>query len=146
MRLDLQTLRHANRLRLPEFKNNLGGAAHSQADGSDWAPEMWLCAVMGELGELANLYKKFVRGDVTELEYRREATKEFADILTYLDIAAMRAFDRPGYPHEDGINLSRATVDKFNEVSRRVSSSVRLMAPMDDNPRSFASVMILETK
>lgn len=126
--LSFNALRHANELRLPQFKNRLGEAAHSEPDGSDWALSAWANATFGEMGELvemfgvfgraANRIKKIERGDITLEEARADLGKEFADVVTYLDILAMRA----------GINLGEATLDKFNAVSKRVGSDVRLGA------------------
>ena len=64
----------------------------------------------GELGETANLLKKVRRGDFTLDEVRPELAKELADIQTYLDILAFRC----------GVDLGRATIAKFNEVSDRL--------------------------
>ena len=124
--LQLGALRDANRARLPQFKNKHGELAHSQPDGSDWTPAQWLQAVVGELGEYANVRKKFERGDLTLDEFREKGGKELADVLTYLDLLAMRCLDVPGAPHQEGIDLSKVTVDKFNEVSERVGSTVEL--------------------
>ena len=63
--LTFDTLRKANIARLPEFKNSKGEPAHSKSDGSDWSPAQWLQAVIGELGEYANVMKKVERGDLT---------------------------------------------------------------------------------
>ncbi len=115
--LNLRILRQANVARLPKFKNRKGEPAHSKADGSDWALSAWANAVCGELGEAANLIKKIERGDYTLEEKREELGKELADVLTYLDILAFRA----------GVDLGRATIDKFNEVSRRVEAAVYLV-------------------
>ncbi len=112
--LSFDTLRKANMARLPQFKNKLGVLAHSKSDGSDWTPAQWLQAVIGELGEYANLRKKFERGDIDEYSFIIDAQKELADVIVYLDILAFQL----------GINLGLATIDKFNEVSRRVKSSV----------------------
>ncbi len=109
-------LRQANIDRLPTFKNKHGELAHSQVDGSDWSPAQWLQAVLGELGEYANLRKKFERGDVSADEFKIEAAKELADVQIYLDILAFQL----------GINLGEATLSKFNEVSIRVGSPIRL--------------------
>lgn len=109
-------LRGANKARLPQFKNKHGQPAHSEADGSDWTPAQWLQAVLGELGEYANIRKKFERGDLSEGEFKDAAAKELADVQTYLDILAYRL----------GIDLGQATTDKFNEVSERVGSTVRI--------------------
>ena len=114
--LSFNTLREANKARLPTFKNAQGELAHSEQDGSDWSLSQWSNAVLGELGEAANLIKKIERGDFTLDETREELAKEFADVMTYLDLLAMRA----------GVDLGRATIDKFNEVSDRVGSPVKL--------------------
>jgi NTP pyrophosphatase (non-canonical NTP hydrolase) len=107
-------LREANVARLPRFKNRKGEPAHSQADGSDWALSTWSNAVLGELGELANLIKKVERGDLTLDEAREALGKECADVATYLDILAFRL----------GVDLGQVVMDKFNEVSRRVGAGV----------------------
>ena len=112
--MDFQTLRDANIRRLPQFKNAKGQPAHSQPDGSDWSLAEWCNAVTGELGEAANLIKKVQRVDYTLEEARQDLADEFADIVTYLDILAMRA----------GVDLGEATRSKFNMVSTRVGSDV----------------------
>ncbi len=112
--MNLNVLRAANLIRLPQFKNAKGDPAHSKPDGSDWSLGEWSNAVMGELGEAANIIKKVQRGDMTLDEARPALAKEFADVLTYLDLLAYQA----------GVNLSTATIDKFNEISRRVGADV----------------------
>lgn len=114
--LSFDQLRAANIARLPTFKNSKGDPAHSEPDGSDWSLAEWSNAVLGELGEAANLIKKVQRGDLTLAEARPMLAKEYADVVTYLDILAMRT----------GVSLADAVVDKFNEVSERVGSPVRL--------------------
>ena len=131
--LTFNTLRGGNRARLPQFKNKHGQRAHSEKDGSDWSPSQWLQAVIGELGEYANNRKKYERGDLTFEEYKPLAEKELADVQTYLDILAMRCLDSHGRHvrpviDSNGIDLGRATMDKFNEVSERVGSNVVLEA------------------
>lgn len=112
------TLRAANIARLPQFKNRKGQPAHSEPDGSDWSPAQWLQAVVGELGEYANLRKNHERGDIDADTFYREAADELADVATYLDILAFRL----------GIDLEAAIASKFNRVSERVGSDVRLAA------------------
>lgn len=112
--LTFDTLRAANIARLPTFKNSLGEPAHSMPDGSDWSPAQWCQAVLGELGEYANIRKKFERGDITEAEFKQLAADELADVQTYLDLLAFRL----------GINLGDATLSKFNRVSTRVNSPI----------------------
>ena len=116
--LTFDALRGANEHRLPEFKNRRGEPAHSKPDGSDWCLAQWCNAVTGELGEAANLIKKIERGDFSLDEARPALAKELADVVTYLDILAFRA----------GVDLGAATIEKFNEVSLRVGSRVRLAA------------------
>ena len=115
--LRLSILREANLLRLPELKNAQGGPAHSEPDGSDWALSAWSNAVLGELGEAANLIKKVERGDLPLADARGRLADEFADVLTYLDILAYRA----------GVDLAAATVEKWNRVSERVGSDLRIV-------------------
>lgn len=124
--LTFNALAGANRARLPQFKNKHGELAHSKPDGSDWSPAQWLQAVVGELGEYANIRKKFERGDLSIEEFAEQAAKELADVQIYLSILSMRCLDRLGIGHATGINLGQATIDKFNEVSIRVGSTVRL--------------------
>jgi NTP pyrophosphatase (non-canonical NTP hydrolase) len=114
--LTFNTLRRANLERLPQFKNAKGEPAHSEPDGSDWKLSQWCNAVTGELGEAANLIKKIERGDFTLEEARVELAKELSDIVTYLDILAFRA----------DIDLGKAVISKFNEISERVDSTVRI--------------------
>jgi NTP pyrophosphatase (non-canonical NTP hydrolase) len=114
--LTFDELRAANIARLPQFKNSRGEPAHSQPDGSDWSLGEWSNAVLGELGEAANLIKKVTRGDYTLDQVRVELGKELADVQTYLDILAFRA----------GISLGDATIQKWNEVSVRVGCDLRI--------------------
>jgi len=114
--LELNNLRNANVNRLPLFKNRKGDIAHSISDGSDWKLSAWSNAVCGELGELANLIKKVERGDFSLEEKRGEIGDEIADVLIYLDILAFRA----------GVDLSEATIRKFNAVSDKVDCEIKL--------------------
>jgi NTP pyrophosphatase (non-canonical NTP hydrolase) len=114
--LTFAELRAANVARLPQFKNAKGEPAHSEPDGSDWCLAQWCNAVTGELGEAANIIKKIERGDITLDDARVALGKEFADVVTYLDILAFRA----------GVDLGDATRDKWNEVSARVGCNLRL--------------------
>jgi NTP pyrophosphatase (non-canonical NTP hydrolase) len=114
--LSFGTLREANIKRLPQFKNSLGFFANTEPDGSDWTPAQWLQALIGEIGEYANVRKKFERGDINEIEFKKMAENELADVQNYLDILAFRL----------GIDLGEATKQKFNEVSDRIGSSIYL--------------------
>lgn len=112
--LTFDSLREANVLRLPQFKNAKGALAHSKPDGSDWSPNDWLTAICGELGELANVLKKLRRGDKSADELRQAISDEIADVQIYLDLLA----------YQFRIDLGQATVDKFNEVSERVGAKI----------------------
>lgn len=126
--LTFNTLRQGNIARLPQFRNKHGEIAHPKPDGSDWTPAQWLQAVVGELGEYANLRKKYERGDITKEEFEREAKKELADVQTYLDILALRCLDLGDDIDPNGIDLGQATMEKFNEISNRVGAKVFLHA------------------
>jgi NTP pyrophosphatase (non-canonical NTP hydrolase) len=121
----------------------------------DWSLTDWLTALAGEVGEVAGVIKKHRRrreivmqsvdvdglpippsrlGDtrgpvgvgVVPVEYgclppltdeeRQELALELADVQAYLDLLARRA----------GIDLGAATREKFNIVSDRVGSDVKL--------------------
>jgi hypothetical protein len=73
--------------RYPLFKNAKGETAHS---GADWATEDWMVAVLGELGETANLLKKIRRGDFEVDEVQDKLAREFSDVVIYLDLLAMQ--------------------------------------------------------
>lgn len=115
--LTFDELRHMNVSRLPQFKNRNGEPAHSEPDGSDWKLSAWSNAVLGELGEAANIIKKIERGDFTLEAARHHLAEELADVQTYLDLLAFRA----------GIDLGKATIAKWNEVSERVGCNLRLV-------------------
>lgn len=198
--LSLGTLRAANVARIPQFTNRHGQPAHSKPDGSDWTPAQWLQALVGEIGEFAEARLKYEVDGMAE-EYGSAASKELADVQTYLDIVALRSLDTVPQlesaeqadaaqrfmvvmsnlgqyanlrkkldrgdvdleefnhvaplmlnaaiqaitmlmvngpanavvePHAEGVHLGMATADKFNEVSERVKSTVRLLTVSED--------------
>ncbi len=108
--LTFNTLRRANLARLPCFRDDKGRICHTEKDGSDWSPAQWLQAVVGELGEYANLRKKVERGDVTAEEAKPLLADELADVVIYLDILAEQL----------GIDLGEAVMHKWNRTSERV--------------------------
>lgn len=103
-------LRHANLTRLPDFGHYYSGGT---SDINSWSPTDWACALAGEVGELCNLVKKMRRGEAVAAT---DIHEEIADVQTYLDLLAARL----------GVNLEIATRDKFNKVSNRVGSRIRL--------------------
>ena len=92
---------------------------------NDWTPTDWACAMAGEAGEACNYVKKLRRLDhgtntakdpQTEIEIIRAIGAELADTIIYCDLLAARL----------GLDLSVEIQAKFNEVSRRMNSKVRL--------------------
>lgn len=75
----------------------------------------WGNAMAGECGEACNVIKKIDRDGMTP-ERLADLAKELADVVTYADLLAARF----------GIDLGEAIACKFNEVSKRVSSGLRL--------------------
>jgi NTP pyrophosphatase (non-canonical NTP hydrolase) len=108
--LTFRTLRQANMTRLPLFKDAKGRKCHAKDDGSDWSPAQWLQAVVGELGEYANLHKKVERGDFTLAEAKQGLADELADVVIYLDILAAQL----------GVDLGEAVMSKWNRTSKKV--------------------------
>lgn len=103
MSLDLLTLRIANQKRCEQSFHPI----------DEWSETDWGCAVAGEVGELCNLLKKRKRGDNIPL---KAVMDEIADTIIYLDLLAARL----------GVHLSGPIRDKFNEVSKRMNSTVEL--------------------
>ena len=116
--LTFNTLRQANLKRLPMFRDAKGRTCHSKDDGSDWSPAQWLQAVIGELGEYANLRKKVERGDVTIAEARPALADELADVVIYLDILASQL----------DVDLGEAVMSKWNRTSEKVGAPIRIDA------------------
>lgn len=75
----------------------------------------WGNAMAGECGEACNVVKKIDRDGLTD-ERLAALAKELADLVTYADLLAARF----------GIDLGQAVAVKFNEVSQRVGSDLRL--------------------
>ena len=100
---------------------------------STWSLSQWSNAIAGETGELCNIIKKVERGDYHKrsenasdnpeynnayaaAQYREEIGKEAADIVIYLDLLCTR----------EGLDLGAEIVKKFNEVSNRVKSPIKI--------------------
>lgn len=79
----------------------------------DWVITDWTNALAGEVGELCNKIKKIRRGEAIPNEQLEE---ELADIQMYLDLVADQL----------GIDLEKATIDKFNKVSEKKGFVERL--------------------
>lgn len=116
--LTFNTLRKANLKRLPMFRDAKGRVCHEKEDGSDWSPAQWLQAVVGELGEYANLRKKVERGDMAIEEARPMLADELADVVIYLDILASQL----------GVDLGHAVMTKWNRTSEKVGAPIYIDA------------------
>jgi NTP pyrophosphatase (non-canonical NTP hydrolase) len=113
--MDFNELRRANLKRSAEVFSPL----------ESWSPGDWACAMAGEAGEACNFVKKLRRledGKNTAKDPQSRAAiiaevgNELADTVIYADLLAARL----------GINLDEALRGKFNEVSQRMGSSVKL--------------------
>lgn len=87
---------------------------------SSWSTSDWFTALVGEIGEAANVAKKLnrvrdgVRGNKeTEDELREKLRTELADAYIYLDLLAQ---------HE-GIDIGRAVRETFDAKSRDIGYS-----------------------
>jgi NTP pyrophosphatase (non-canonical NTP hydrolase) len=78
-----------------------------------WSPLEWGGAAAGEMGELCNLLKKMKRGEHIEIE---DVSHEIADCVVYLDLLSAAL----------GIDLGEAVRTKFNIVSDRKNSKIKL--------------------
>ena len=89
-----------------------------------WSTSDWMVALVGEVGEAANIIKKLNRHrDGIALEedpsysfLRAELIDELGDIQIYLDLLAASS----------QIDLEVATWTKFNIVSDRIGSDIKL--------------------
>lgn len=90
-----------------------------------WSASDWANAMAGEVGEACNEVKKFRRAEtmlrpdqpgLDDACFREDLANELADVITYVDLLAA----------SQGIDLEAALVRKFNQVSARVRSKVRL--------------------
>ena len=123
MSLTFDEFRKANLARCIRFRDGQGRLCHPNGV-LDWPVANWFMALLGELGELANYMKKYDRGDfLWTHESQLYVERELGDVQTYLDLLAARL----------DVNLGRATLHKFNEVSDRVGADVKLVerAPFD---------------
>lgn len=113
--MNFSTLRIANVTRCEEVFHPV----------TDWSPTDWACAMAGEMGEACNAVKKlrrFDHGTNTKKDPQTiddavaEVAKELADTVIYADLLAARL----------GIDLEAAITEKFNVVSDRMKSTVKL--------------------
>ncbi len=81
-----------------------------------WSETDWGCALAGEVGELCNILKKRLRGDADDTLSTEAAGKELADVVIYADLLATRM----------GLRLGDLVQQKFNEVSDRIGTDIKI--------------------
>lgn len=89
-----------------------------------WTAADWMTALVGELGEAANVLKKLRRYSSGTLgqfdpepeELQKMVSEELADVYLYLDLLCRHI----------GVDLPAAVVQKFNETSARYGFPERL--------------------
>lgn len=80
---------------------------------TDWTPTDWATALAGECGEACHLIKELRCGDDIR---PTDVADELADVVIYADLLCARLCT----------SLEAAVVRKFNEVSERKGSKIRL--------------------
>jgi len=89
-----------------------------------WSTSDWFLAVLGELGEAANIAKKLNRvrdgipgnGPITQNELQAKLRREIADAFIYLDLTAQSL----------GFHLSDAVIEVFNTKSAEIGYPKKL--------------------
>lgn len=95
---------------------------------NEWSPTDWATALAGETGEACNEVKELRRLDGADksedtparrAQIKQKIGAELADTIIYADLLAARL----------EIDLGKAVIKKFNEVSERRGSPLRLRDP-----------------
>jgi len=89
----------------------------------DWSLSDWMTAVIGELGEAANVAKKLNRvrdgipgNSETHEQLKAMFADEIADTFIYLDLLAQ----------SQGFSLEDAVLDKFQRTSKKIGYDDKL--------------------
>jgi NTP pyrophosphatase (non-canonical NTP hydrolase) len=98
---------------------------------NSWSLSDWFTALVGEVGEAANIAKKLNRvrdgipgNDKTPEQLRLDLADELADVDIYLDLLYQAA----------GIDRERAIIAKFNRSSQKVGYPHELRAALAESP------------
>lgn len=90
---------------------------------NNWSTSDWCVAIMGELGEAANIVKKLNRerdgicgNRQTEAALREKLKKELGDTFVYIDLACQAL----------GFTIKEAAVEVFNSKSLEIGYPVLL--------------------
>lgn len=90
---------------------------HTDGGIQVWDEAAWMMALMGEVGEAANMLKKVKRGSLKwNKKTKKEVAHELADIQCYLVLLAARL----------EIDLTDAVIEKFNLVSKKYKAHNKL--------------------
>lgn len=98
-----------------------------QEDVKDWTLGDWGNALAGETGEACNLIKKTRRVlqigsmDINDAVVKRAIGHELADVVIYVDLIS----------EEIGVNLAEMIIEKFNLVSEKRNTTIRLKQDPD---------------
>ena len=116
MGLTFQDFSQQNRARCEHAK----GFNHPLAG---WSTSDWMTAMVGEVGEAANVVKKLNRvrdgvpgNKVSADELRAQLRRELGDVFVYLDLMAQSL----------GFNIADAATEVFNAKSREIGYPVTL--------------------
>jgi NTP pyrophosphatase (non-canonical NTP hydrolase) len=89
---------------------------------NSWSLSDWMTALMGEVGEAANITKKLNRirdgipgNKETEEELKKGLKEEIADVFIYLDLVAQ----------SQGLDLETIVCDKFNKTSDKLGCNIK---------------------
>lgn len=90
---------------------------------NSWSASDWMTALVGEVGEAANIIKKLNRcrdGISGNKETREQLkcllTSELADTFIYLDLLCQ----------SQGVDLGQAVIDKFNATSDKLGCLIKI--------------------
>lgn len=90
---------------------------------NEWSSSDWMTALVGEVGEAANVVKKLNRvrdgvpgNKLTPDELRDQLRRELGDVFVYLDLMAQSL----------GFNIADAAAEVFNAKSKDIGYPVEL--------------------
>lgn len=90
---------------------------------SGWSTSDWMTALVGEIGEAANVVKKLNRyrdgvpgNKASEAELRDQLRRELGDVFVYLDLMAQSL----------GFNIADAAVEVFNKKSAEIGCPITM--------------------
>lgn len=129
-RLTFAAFSEANRTRCEDPQ----GFSHAL---SSWSTSDWFVAIMGELGEAANIVKKLnryrdgVRGNKeSEAALRAKLRSELADSFIYLDLIFQAC----------GFDASEAVIDTFDAKSAEIGYHARLRGEAAVRPETCGAI------